>query len=803
MSFQRAFVALGISAIVVYVTIPYGLTAIVLYMIISAAAPVAIVIGVRRHKPAKRTPWVLLAIGFAMYFVGDLIYTLYELSPTGELPYPNIGDIAYLAFYPVVFFALGGFVRAGAQRNRAAWLDALIWTVGAAILAWEPLLEPYVTDSDATAVAGLVALAYPILDIGLLLMLLRMFVGRNVRTPTYWLIIAACGFQTVSDVLYSLEVTTTSPSGAYLLDVGWLLTYVAIGGAVLHPSMVAMTDPNLEPVPLASRRRLVCLVIPVLLAPGLVMYQLITGQFGNEAADVVVIAAASTLLVLLVLARGAGLLVIAERRSDQLVDRQSQLEAALAQLNDALDDRERANAELNERVTRDGLTGLANRADFVTKLEISLRSGAKTSIAFLDLDDFKSVNDTLGHEAGDLLLVDLAARLTSTVGSTDLVARFGGDEFAVLITGDVESTAEQMLDALKQPIELLGRELRLQVSIGVTTAPADERTSSSDLLRQADIAMYTAKRAGGGWARYQTGMSAVLRERVDLRAGLVAGLRQGDVKPWFQPVVDLRTGELRGFEALARWTPDSSTVKFPGDWLPLAEETGLIVSVDRAVCHAAFEQLARWRTAHPAAANLHLAVNLSGRTLQHVGIAEELLIELSELGVPPSRIVVEVTEGVLLDDPHVSARLQVLRAAGVRVALDDFGTGWSSLSYLQNFPVDLLKLDQTFTSKLGPEPGANAIPAAVLQLARAMSLGVVAEGVETVDQRESLLDLGFQQAQGYLFAAARPAAEFQTLLHQHRPRLSAGDAPDLERTDHGTAVTTSPAGTASVALVTG
>ena len=442
-------------------------------------------------------------------------------------------------------------------------------------------------------------------------------------------------------------------------------------------------------------------------------------------------------------------------------------------------DRERAAAELHDRVNLDALTGLASRERFVTELEARLAGDRPPSIAFLDLDDFKTINDTLGHEAGDQLLRELAQRLEATVGPNDLVARFGGDEFAVLVNGDVELVAEKLLTTLQQPVIVHGHEFGLQVSIGVTTATA-MLTSTSDMLRRADIAMYDAKRAGGGWAQYQTGMSARLRRRLDLRARLVAALRDDEIAPWFQPVVDLASGELRGFEALARWIPRGETPVAIDEWLPMAEETGLVVSVDRVMCRAAVTQLADWRRRFPLD-DLDLAVNMSARTLQQRGIAEGLIALLEELNVPASRIVVEVTESVLIDDERVSARLQLLRAAGIRVALDDFGTGWSSLSYLQRFPVDQLKLDRTFTAELGIEPGSEAIPAAVLQLARTLALDVVAEGVETLEQRDHLVALGFPRAQGYLFGRAQPANRLEAALSAGWPRHARASTVDGSR----------------------
>ena len=751
--------AVGVAVLAVY---PFASasTQRVLYLLLSLSAPVAIIVAVRIRRPVRTSAWILLATGFALYFVGDLVYTAYEVTGNGTAPFPNPGDIAYLLFYPVVYAALGGFLRTATSRDRAAWIDASIWTVGALLLAWKPLIEPAFAAPLAHPLAGVLGLVYPLLDVGLLLMLLRIAASRSSPAPAYWLLIAGLASQSAADAVYSLQVLQVNELGGRLLDIGWLITYVMVGAAALHPSMPTMTEPSAR-TSLSSRARLLSLLVPTMVAPGLLAYQLFTGQLAAKPRAGLVMVGALTAMTLLGAARAIGLLSVAEGRSRQLVERQAQMEGVLA-------DREQFNAMLHDQVNQDALTGLASRDRFVAALEAALSSRISPSIAFLDLDDFKNINDTLGHEAGDLLLVALAKRLQATVGPNDLVARFGGDEFAVLVTGDVEEVAERLIEALRRPVILHGRELRLQVSIGVTTAGVGN-TSTSDMLRRADMAMYAAKRAGGGWTRYRTGMSALLRERMDLRARLVAALREGKIEPWFQPVVDIATGELRGFEALARWVPGDQRALTPCDWLPMAEETGLVVSVDRVVCRAAITQLAAWRDRY-CVDDLYLAVNMSARTLQERGIAEGLIDLLAKLGVPANRIVVEVTEGVLMDDVRVSARLQMLRTAGVRVALDDFGTGWSSLSYLQRFPVDQLKLDCSFTAELGIEPGGEAIPAAVLQLARALALDVVAEGVETLVQRNRLAELGFLSAQGYLFGAAVPAHRLDALLDQDSPR---------------------------------
>ncbi len=701
---------------------------------------VAQVVGIRRHRPSRPAPWWLLAGGTAAFVLGDTIYSLYDLT-SSEVPFPSVADVVYLLGYPLLLTGLGISVRRSGPRDNAAWLDAGIWTGGAFVASWLPLIAPYADDAALGTAERWLALGYPVMDLVLLLLLVHLInrqseAGRAHRLMAYGL--TALLF---ADVLYGMRSLTGAYHTGEITDLGWLDFYVFLALAALHPSMRQLSDPRARSEH-PSLYRLLALVAPALTAPALLFALVWRHDISGDVRSALVVAVATTLLFVLSALRGRGLIL-------DLRNREAGLELALR-------DRERLTDELRSRATRCALTGLVNRTGFMELVSVALEEAEPLAIGVLDLDDFKGVNDTLGHDAGDHLLVEVSSRLLGAMGPRDVVGRLGGDEFAVLLRGDVHETASRLVNVLGAPLVVEGQELRVEASLGVVERT--DRSSLGDLLRRADVAMYAAKAAGGNrWLGYRPEMSASLLRRLDLRTQLVLALEREEIAPWFQPIVDLDTGELVGFEALARWERPGRRVEGPGDWISLAEQTGLVVPIDFAVLEGALRHLARWRSRTPEAQRLHLAVNASGRTLQEPGSAARVLALLSRCGVPPESLVLEVTEGVLLEDEAVGRRLQHLRAEGVRIALDDFGTGWSSLSYLSRFPVDVLKLDRSFTATLHDGRGGEAVPAAVVQLARALDLEVVAEGIETAEQAARLRRLGAQSGQGYLYGRPAPA----------------------------------------------
>ncbi|MEV7624540.1 EAL domain-containing protein [Actinoplanes sp. NPDC089786] len=416
-------------------------------------------------------------------------------------------------------------------------------------------------------------------------------------------------------------------------------------------------------------------------------------------------------------------------------------------------------AMLHEQATRDGLTQLANRTSFAEAVAADLadpRAVARgLAVLLIDLDDFKAVNDTLGHGVGDGLLTTVADRLRNAVRAEDLVSRLGGDEFAVLLRGVSEPEAAAMADRILadvvQPARVDGHMLVVKASIGV--APAAPGDDAEGLMRNADIAMYAAKDAGkGGIQQYAADMGARIMETVELGTRLREAVGTDQFGLVYQPVVEMATGRVTGAEALVRWHPPGRDEISPAEFIPTAERTGEIVRLGRWILREACRQLAEWRRDHPAARDLAMAVNVAGRQLQAPGFVDEVAALLAEHDIPPDRLVIEITESATLDEPMVLAALHGLRGLGLDLALDDFGTAASSLGLLLTCPMSGLKLDRSFVERLGIDSRPTAVATAVSQIARALDLTTVAEGVESTEQAELLRDLGYRRAQGFLYS---------------------------------------------------
>ena len=438
---------------------------------------------------------------------------------------------------------------------------------------------------------------------------------------------------------------------------------------------------------------------------------------------------------------------------------------------------------LNEdQALRDGLTRLPNRALFADRLRVALarrsREGSEFVVMFVDLDGFKGVNDSLGHHGGDALLVEVAERLDNVIRDTDTAARFGGDEFAVLLDGATTAegmaVAERILAEIRSPIRLEGRDLAVGASIGLIGV--DRSLTADEVLRNADLAMYMAKAAGRGRIEvFEDAMASHVVDHAELEADLRRAIEADAIEVYYQPTVELDTGVITGMEALARWNhPERGSIP-PSVFIPIAEASGLIMPLGRYVLNVACADGASWRAEHP---NLTVAVNVSVRQLAGEGLVEDIAAALHDSGLDPHALVLEITESVLAHDVEATARrLRELKALGIRLAIDDFGTGYSSLSYLRHFPIDILKIDRSFVDQL---PGdGSALTRSIVRLGESLSLEIVAEGIEDDAQRGELTRLGCRHGQGFLFAHAKASAQIGALLDQSadRPRWWSGTEP--------------------------
>ena len=441
-------------------------------------------------------------------------------------------------------------------------------------------------------------------------------------------------------------------------------------------------------------------------------------------------------------------------------------------------ERRRLEDELRHQAFHDSLTGLANRALFSDRLGHALERRDRGTIAVVsfDLDDFKLVNDGLGHPAGDELLVQVATRLGRLLRAADTAARFGGDEFAVLIEDTDEDAAarvaERIIGAFSEPFRIHGRGVVAQASVGLTLSVPG--VSAEAMLRDADAAMYEAKRRGKGiWLRFDPVLSRSGIDALELRADLKTAIERHQLTLAYQPIVDLETREIMGVEALARWTHPTRGVIPPSTFIQIAEASDLITSLGTQVLRDACAAVQGWRLAPQGKPDLSLSVNLSARQLLHPTIVEDVRSVLFETGLDARALTLEITEGVVVDDAGSSlAAIEGLKALGVRIAIDDFGTGYSSLSYLSRLPIDVLKIDRSFIAELEASRPAAALVRSIIRIGQTLHLDIVAEGVETDGQCDRLHRLGARFGQGYLFSVPLDRAGMERSLGLARPRTA-------------------------------
>jgi diguanylate cyclase (GGDEF)-like protein/PAS domain S-box-containing protein len=986
----QLYLGTGALLTILYLAVPPLKGSGPLINLLGLSGVVAVIVGVRRNRPGSAIPWWFFALGLGLFWLGDLYTYSYPKLLHKEVPFPSAGDGIYLTVYPALMAGLLILLR---RRNpnpdRAGLIDALIMTLGLALLEWVALIVPYIHSGDMTLFARTVSIAYPLGDILLLAAAVRLTVDAGKRQPAFYLLVTSIVALLVTDFVYGLMLLHGTYAHQLWLDVGWIVFYLLWGGAALHPSMrgLEQADPHRQRRVTSSRLALLSgasLVAPVVLMihearyggvgmlvvaeTSIVLFGLVVLRMAGlnrqqersytrervlSAAGAALVAATSRAEICAAALEAAGRLADApvdvrisfkngerfvaygsgltgtedatyplswggethgeltvsllrgpsysvrsgfealathvslalesdalaeevlrrtsEARLSSLVQHASDLitvidadgvvlyqspsvervlgyrpedivgtrfdqwlmpgeETRLLQmLGDDSDysaregeviecslrnsegaarqfevlrtnllhdeavggivlngrdvsERKLFEEQLAHQAFHDPVTNLANRALFGERVRHAVartrREHEGLAVIFLDLDDFKTINDSLGHAAGDQVLLDVAKRLDGCIRGSDTAARFGGDEFAVLLE-DVSSiqeaadAAERILDSFTEPLRLDQKHLVIRASLGIAMAEGSKPADADELIRNADAAMYIAKRDGkGGYRLFEPAMHEVMVARLELRADLQRALVNNELELHYQPVVRLDDGAVCGVEALVRWRNPERGLVPPDDFIPFSEETGLIIPIGRWVLREGCRQAKLIQEAFPLDPALTMSINLSVKQLQHSDIVADVSDALAEAELDPSHLTLEITETVVMADADLAVeRLEELKALGVRLAMDDFGTGYSSLSYLSRFPVDILKMDRSFLTA-GASPAQSGLASAVVALGQTLELDVVAEGIELREQWATLRDLGCDHGQGYYFARPMDAdATFEFLASTVAPRI--------------------------------
>ncbi len=705
----------------------------------SFISTIALFVTAQRNPMLGKPFWTFLSLGCFSFFVAEVVWAYYDCILRIDVPYPGVPDIfyilqilCYLTSILYLFLKLKGTYR----------LVKLIFDMGilitvTATFSWIYMIRPILAIPNISKIFLLVSLGYPIGDLVLIIVLVSIYIGFETPLIRRDLLFIFFGLivQIFADSSYIYLVSSAQYNSGSQVDSLYTLALLLVGFSGFDSNNLEITKRNIHteinPIKKLDLLRMSIPYLSIILLCVFLMFQkdeMYTLRIG------------SIVVILLIISRQ--LVVLNENKQNEKV--------------------------IQFMAYHDTLTKLPNRLLFTELLQVEIadanRSNSILAVMFIDLDRFKTINDTLGHDVGDQLLIVTSKRLTATLRKSDIVGRYGGDEFTILIKGlnrveDISIAANKIHQSLNQPYHVYEHHILSTPSIGIATYPVDGDKPET-LLKKADFAMYQVKLNGRNHYRlYSTEQNGDLTKKYSVEKDLHHALSNHQFVVYYQPQIDIQKGKLIGVEALLRWNHPEFGMISPGDFIPIAEQTGLILPIGEWVLQTACRQVKDW---HLKGHKIKMAINLSPRQFREKNLVVQIKEILEQTDIDPSFIDLEITEGIAMNDMNkVFQRLQALKQLGIKISIDDFGTGYSSLSYLTDYPVDSLKIPREFIKRIGEDPAIDAIIASIIALAHNLNINVLAEGVETEEQLQFLRLLDCDQVQGYFFSKAVTVKEME------------------------------------------
>lgn len=724
--------------------------------------------------------WRFFAAAQFCYTLGDISWSVLELG-FKQVPLISFADYFFFAYYPL--FIIGTCLASHRGHSRIEWsmrlLDLGIVTIATIIGYWNFLVQPLAQSTGLYPVTqNILIIAYPILDLILItsiFWLINSNLKGHIRLPIM-LLVSSAAVLIITDTLYGYQLIHASGRFEPFIHLGWAAAPLLLSLAGYFQSRSATSMPDCvqieEPYEFEFGWQKYFSYIPYLwlifafslLSPALQAYVHM---------DRLLLYVGVTIIGMLVVTRQ--IVTVEENRRlnrrleailGQVQQQASLLEATNKELQTEIVTRQKVEEQLSYEALHDPMTNLPNRTLFSDRLEQAILDSKNHpeiaySVLFLDIDQFKVINDSMGHSAGDDLLIIIAQRLKESLRSCDIAARLGGDEFVILLENTAQSSREETVafivnriqDQIQQRVELEGQNIFFTTSIGIVM-DVSKYTSSVDVLRDADIAMYRAKALGKDrYEIFYEGLNAQAYNRAEIEDGLRFALENHQFELYYQPIVKLNTYELIGFESFIRWNHPTFGVLLPNEFIPVAEEMGLIQSIGQWVLLESCLQVKRWQEKHSSNKALAVQVNISGRQFSQPQFTKQVEKALNKSGLDPKSLKLEITEGVLIENFLTNRdKFKQLGNLGVQIEIDNFGSGYSSLAYIQNFPIQIIKIDRSFVKDVAKKRKMVELARAIISMAHDLGMETVAEGIETAEQMKELKDLGCDYGQGFLIS---------------------------------------------------